>query len=445
MENAVCSKQENMAGVELIMQEPRLVYVPPVNAATRKWGVYAIPMMWRLPDQSLVIRFNGEQDMASTADMQQAENLYFQSEDQGKTWKWVENGDRKFDISVLTGIASPYLFCRDGRVMAVRAKMDCAPIQNVPYRKEFVLPNQEAVVHSYRYGEIPEDSKGIELLEYQGETCQCQEITLDFPEREVLVNCASLSPGQEGADKFLAEEEKLCPFIFKRPYFSSLTELDHGVLAALSCGQHPEVDDHYCGVVYLVVSEDGGKSWRKRGTVASDPTMKYGYGGDGTEVTLTRASNGDLLCVMRMDMSLGYQDGSITGTMLAVSHDQGYTWETPRLMSDESVTPHVVALKDGLVLMIYGRPGVHCRYSEDNGKTWSEPHSMIGPTLKQAMAEGRDYLDVKYGNTCSYSNTYVERISEDTVLALYNDIQYDPGDGCRHKAAFVREITLRRM
>lgn len=430
---------------ELILKSPRLVHVPPVNTATKKWGVYAIPIMWRLPDGNLVIRFNGEQDMASMAEMQQAENLYFISEDQGKTWHLVENGDEKFDVSVLTGIASPYLFCRDGRVLALRAKFDREAIQNVPYQKEFVFPNREAMVHSYRYGDIPEACKGIEMLEYHGDACQRWDVHFDFTEREVLVNCASLNSGPQGADQFLPEEEKLCPYIFKRPYFSSLIELDSGVLAAVSCGQHPEVKDHYCGEVYLVVSEDGGKTWRKRGTVASDAAMQYGYGGDGTEVTLTKASNGDLLCVMRMDMSLGYQDGSVTGTMLAISHDQGYTWDIPRLMSDESVTPHVVALKDGLVLMIYGRPGVHCRYSADYGKTWSEPYSIIGPTLKQALAEGRDYLDVKYSNSCSYSNTYVERISEDTVLVLYNDIQYDPGDGERHKAAFVREITLRRI
>lgn len=84
-------------------------------------------------------------------------------------------------------------------------------------------------------------------------------------------------------------------------------------------------------------------------------------------------------------------------TLLCRSADNGYTWTKPEKVADSSVTPHVVALDDGIVLLIYGRPGVHFKISEDN-----------------------------------------------SVLVLYNNLKYDDGDGLRHKAAFVRKITVER-
>ena len=135
-------------------------------------------------------------------------------------------------------------------------------------------------------------------------------------------------------------------------------------------------------------------------------------------------------------------DNSPWDTMLAISHDNGYTWEKPVSVADSSVTPHIEALKDGIVFLAYGRPGVHCKISCDNGKTWSNPYPIIGKSLEQERAEGRSDLESKYYDTCSYSNLFVEKISDDSVLVLYTDLKYDPGDGLHHKAGLVRKITV---
>ena len=123
----------------------------------------------------------------------------------------------------------------------------------------------------------------------------------------------------------------------------------------------------------------------------------------------------------------------------------GYTWTKPRKVADSSVTPHVVALKDGIVILIYGRPGVHFEISEDNGETWSGSYPIIGKTLAEELADGKSYMDAKYFDACSYSNTFVEKLSESSVLVLYNNVKYDDGDGKHHKAAFVRKITIEKM
>ena len=106
------------------------------------------------------------------------------------------------------------------------------------------------------------------------------------------------------------------------------------------------------------------------------------------------------------------------------------------------MTPHVVSLADGIVLLIYGRPGVHFKISEDNGKTWSSSYPIIGKTLSEELYEGKSYMDAKYFDTTSYSNTFVEKLSDHSLLVLFNNLQYDDGDGKKHKAAFVQKITV---
>lgn len=119
-------------------------------------------------------------------------------------------------------------------------------------------------------------------------------------------------------------------------------------------------------------------------------------------------------------------------------------WTKPEKVADSSVTPHVAAPADEIVLLIYGRPGVHFKISEDNGVSWSSSYPIIGKTLAEELASGKSYMAAKYFDTSSYSNTFVEKLSENSVLVLYNNLKYDDGDGLRHKAAFVRKITVER-
>ena len=417
------------------------VFVAPINEATKKWGVYSIPMLWRTPDQKLHIRINGEQDLPYTKDMQQAPNLYFVSLDNGETWS--ENFDDIPDYTVFTGISSPYLKLKNGKHIAVRGKKDLAPITDTEYRKEFILPNGEAVVHSYRYGDIKPECKGIELLTFDADKSSpmITDAVINFPQREVLVNSAA----RVGENEYLPEIEYLQQYIFKRPYFCALTEISDGTLLSLAYGQHPDVKDRYCGVVYCLESKDLGKTWSYRGTVAKDSNMPNGYSGDGNEITMAQTENGNLICAMRMDMSKGFDDGVECGTAVAVSHDLGFTWGKPYFISGSSVTPQIVSLNSGVTVVVYGRPGVHLKYTHDNGKSWSKEYTVIGKTLKEELESGKSYWDAKYGDTSSYSNVFVEPISDSELIILYNDAKYDNGDGLQHKATMVKKVSFNNI
>lgn len=420
--------------MKVVLEDARLVFSPPVNQETEKWGVYAIPKLWRDIGGELVVRFNGEAD--SGVCEQCVPNLYFISEDEGESWKQIENGDERYDIRYLTGINPPFLRLKNGDLIGVRPKDNRQPVSGLRPAAEYEIPCGSSITRVYRYGDLPEECIGLELFRKRGEVETIEEIKMDFPEREIMVTAKGRS-SDGGA--WIDLPEYVQSNLFSSPYFTGMVELSDGCLAAVAHGQTPSVSDRQCEDAYLVVSEDGGKTWRMRSVIASAPEMPFGCCGDGGEMSLAESTNGNLICAMRTDMSI---EGYPADTLVCLSEDGGYTWTKPKKAADSSVTPHVVSLADGIVLLIYGRPGVHFKISEDNGKTWSSSYPIIGKTLSEELYEGKSYMDAKYFDTTSYSNTFVEKLSDHSILVLFNNLQYDDGDGKKHKAAFVQKITV---
>ena len=415
-----------------------LVYSPPVNEATKKWGVYCIPRMWRALDGKLVVRFNGEEDTLYVDTMQRAENLFFVSDDDGKTWEFCENGAEIYDIKVISGWENPYLKCSDGITRAIRATDKCAPVKNIPLVKEFPSFFERYKMGTYRQCDLPKECFSCELLEYAPDgKLTVKPVNIHFPERELHVN-TNANNGSE----IVEIEHFIKPHIFCMPYVNSIFELPDGTLGGLAFGQCPHISDRYCAEGYFLVSTDGGENWHLRGVITpNSEELPLGKVGDAGEMSITIAPNGDLLCVVRTDLSINHKEKNIPcGTRLFVSKDMGYTWVDKGEIADSSITPHIKTLKNGTVVCVYGRPGVHLIYSTDNGETWSEPVSIIGKTLKEEMAAGRDYMDCKYFNTESYSNHFVEVLEDDTVLILYNNQKYLDTDGLNHKAAFIAVV-----
>lgn len=426
--------------MKVILGKEILVYSVPVNESTQKWGVYSIPRLWRDISGKLIVRFNGEMDCGDTDHQKILPNLHFVSQDQGITWMQESDGDSRYPCDILNGIGTPYTSV-EGYTLAFREQSGRKPIHDAPHQKEFLMPNGEAIVYSYRYGDIPEDCKGMEQLRYtpDGKT-EVLPVVIDFPEREILIN----TRGEMGGE-YAAVEQRVKQNIFKNTYFSSVTPLPDGTLIAVSCGQNPAVHNRYCGAAYLLESSDLGRSWKKRSTIAESVDLPYGYTGDGHEVSLALTESGVLICAMRMDMSINPDLASpICDTMIAISRDYGYSWEMPFSIADSSVTPQAIAFANGITAVVYGRPGVHFKYSDDDGKTWSRPVSIIGKTLEEYRKAGISDGESKYFDTPSYSNVFVEKLSGDTMLVLYNNAKYDEGDGVPHKAAFVRTVTFSR-
>ena len=225
--------------MQLTMSAPVLVHAPTVTDAVREWGVYAIPRLWRAPGGELVVRLNGERDDADRERMQRAPNLYFTSRDEGVSWQYAPQGERLYDVSVLTGIDPPYTTLASGDTVYLRGGRDLPPLSPIPYHAQFLSPCRDAVVRTYRWGDIAPECRALFFGRIAPDGTHTQRpVHLDFEERLLHV-VAEANVGGE----LVKVDEYVHPFIFRLPYFSAIRETRQGELVALSCGQCPDVTD----------------------------------------------------------------------------------------------------------------------------------------------------------------------------------------------------------
>jgi hypothetical protein len=140
-----------------------------------------------------------------------------------------------------------------------------------------------------------------------------------------------------------------------------------------------------------VTSSDKGKTWgnavtagyntmRARGLDLDSQVVSYkevpAITQEGmNEADLTRAPNGDLLCVMRSGGRVSVKGAPVfpTPMYLARSTDEGKTWLAPVQMTDRGTCPSILTLDNGIIVCAYSRPGCWIIFSDDNGVTWKEP------------------------------------------------------------------------
>lgn len=169
-------------------------------------------------------------------------------------------------------------------------------------------------------------------------------------------------------------------------------------------------------------STDNGRSWRKVGHILyNEPDRRR----DGfTEPALELLSNGDLLAVLRTT------DGNGVGPMYqARSTDSGVTWSAPKAFVETGVMPRLLQLKNGVLVLSSGRPGVDLRFSTDRGQTWSKPTQLI-PLPDPAKIQA---------DSCGY--TSLLPLGQDRFLVAYS--WFTPPSG--RKSIYVREVRVRPL
>ncbi len=168
-------------------------------------------------------------------------------------------------------------------------------------------------------------------------------------------------------------------------------------------------------------SADNGNTWQKIGHILyNEPDRRR----DGfTEPALELLPNGDLLAILRTT------DGNGIGPMYkALSHDQGRTWSKPEAFTETGVLPRLLQLKNGVLVLASGRPGVDLRFSTDYGQTWSPPTTLVPVPDKSKIQ----------ADSCGY--TSLLPLGKDRFLIAYS--WFTPPSGS--KSIYVREVRVRR-
>jgi hypothetical protein len=211
-----------------------------------------------------------------------------------------------------------------------------------------------------------------------------------------------------------------------QPLFSyvdhSIVALRDGSLLAGALGTFA-VDRPGTQRSYVVRSTDRGRTWNYVSTVAfdlheGDARRRVGF----TEPYLQTLPNGDILCFMRTGGAYG---GKHWPLYMSRSNDDGKTWSHADPIADRGVMPKSVLMSNGVLALIYGRPGDWLAFSTDLGHTW------VGHFC---LHQGPMHYD------CSYYDA-IEEVGPDTLLAAYG--RTDPNN-CRLAELLGTFITVRR-
>jgi hypothetical protein len=189
----------------------------------------------------------------------------------------------------------------------------------------------------------------------------------DFSQHEIDVVPIKLPPVR------LSPQEP-SPHTWAGPLFDKgkMVQLPNGdIVASMSANFLDEPGPR----VILSRSTDGGRSWHYDTTIAhvtEDPSPQFpGVFGGLSESTIALMPNGKMICMFRTQGS--HVPPDYRPIFVCWSEDLGKTWSdiqptTPHLLN---IWPTVQALDNGVLAIIYGRPGFHMAFSTDQGKTWS--------------------------------------------------------------------------
>lgn len=177
-------------------------------------------------------------------------------------------------------------------------------------------------------------------------------------------------------------------------------------------------------------STDDGCSWDVVGKI---PSLSWEalneYNGDGgfTEPTFEVLRDSTFICVMRT--------GSSSPMYQSFSYDRGKSWSNPEAFTPNGVFPHLLLLKNGVLVLVSGRPGIQIRFSFDGtGKDWTEPIDMV-PFMNEDGTYTRDV-------SCGYAS--VLEADNNSFYIVYSDFTQKNKQGEERKSIWFRKIAVRK-
>ena len=366
------------------------------------WGYYQFPKIGKTEDGTLIVTWQMKEDSHLTyGNASVVSYTPMMSIDGGKTWK-PQNKEVKKYVRGYNAILN------DGSVIQVVTP----PTKDIKAYKGFptaiVTKGAKAF---YRVEELPEDFQGAYLaLTHEDGRTEIIHAKLKDPQ---LVRYAI---------------DGMMPVV----WWGNIKELpDNSLVAGVyPTFYHDKKDDVTLGGVSFYKSLDKGKSWI---TLSRIPFIHDGVaesrGGDSfDEPAFEVLADGSFICVMRTGPSSPMYE--------IISHDKGVTWSTPKPFTPNGVNPQLMLLKNGVLVLASGRPGIQLRFSFDGtGNDWSDPIEMIS----FFNDEGVYTRDV----SCGYASI-IEGDNKNTFYLVYSDFTKKNELGENRKAIIFRKVTVKR-
>jgi len=364
-----------------------------------KWGHFQFPVIYRSLDNSLVAQWNMSAD--AIASYGKGGHSYSVSVNGGKSWSAVRkdpviggglimpNGDR---IKIHTPEA---LKTEDIRLPE--------PIKGTYSPKGYTF---------YKVSELPEQLQGVYISRLRKDEAKwnIEHSVLNDP-LAVRYDRGGLLPVVWWGDMHIASDGVIYA----------------GVYPSLVLNDYGKVDPS--GVSFYS-STDEGHTWNLHSRIPYLPDLEVDPNGNKrtgfgwTEPAFEILSDGSFLCVMRTSDGLG-----ISPMYKCRSTDLGKTWTKPEAFTRNGVLPRLLQLKNGVLVLASGRPGVQLRFSIDGkGEKWTDPLHML------------PFADIKESVSCGY--TEILETGPDRFLLIYSDFKFINEQGEIRKAIKVREIRV---
>lgn len=115
------------------------------------------------------------------------------------------------------------------------------------------------------------------------------------------------------------------------------------------------------------------------------------------------------------------------------SYDKGFHWTKPEPFTPNGVYPILKRLKNNVIVLVSGRPGLQLRFSIDgDGKVWTEPIDMMSFITAQGT------YDIY--SSCGYGDIL---LCDDGVFYLvYSDFKTKNLNGEYRKSIMFRRIEI---
>ena len=191
----------------------------------------------------------------------------------------------------------------------------------------------------------------------------------------------------------------------------------------------------------LVAAEStDGKQWKIRLTIAGPDCKLTGEEGP-CEVAMARLKDGRILCVFRLASYVPYGQ--------TFSEDEGKTWSEPVAMDGAfSVQPSLAVMKDGAVALSGGRIGVFCWLNLDGtGKGWQKIDIHSHHNACQEKLPHPELIDPKKPQTSAY--TEIIPLDDKNLLMIYDRVANGwatiPKDSKETNSLWVVRLTVERQ
>jgi hypothetical protein len=374
------------------------------EAGETRWGYHQFPALSWLPDGRLLATFN---DRPDRDDAYGTPGPAYLSADGGQTWERWDSPEPLLTVSHSV-VSQVY----DGQHLCLPMSPSLDIVENgIELPGASGRMNVYGEVLFYRLSECAADVQAymtsLPGMRWSPVGGKWEKQNIEWDTRQALIRT------------------RRHDYVIPRPYIDNhilrydgmLLYPDFHLQHLLPGGAHPR--NYAC---WCMMSADNGRSWKRHGLIAHDPSGALMMG----EPCLLPTADGHLACIIRC------ADQEQKPMRIAYSADQGKTWSRPQPLGGFGVMPQAALLGNGVAVLAFGRPGVHLLFSADGmAREWLGPVSLVAGDPGAITA-----------HSCGY--TRLLPISDDAVLIAYSDFKHVGVDGRVHKAILVSKIQISR-